>query len=101
MGNICVPADEASKIDKEINDMLRKERKKLKEEIKLLLLGTHASFLRPISPNYGRPWSLLKTCGIVLIHAHVHPEFHIQIVWRKTDRLWSSMRAYRTELLAH
>jgi len=39
MGNICVPADEASKIDKEINDMLRKERKKLKEEVKLLLLG--------------------------------------------------------------
>jgi hypothetical protein len=37
--------DEAAKRDKEINDMLRKERKRLQEEIKLLLLGTHLSHL--------------------------------------------------------
>ena len=100
MGNICVPADEASKIDKEINDMLRKERKKLKEEIKLLLLGTHASFLRPISQNPGRTLYPFKAPYIVLIRAHARPEFHIYIAWLKMVRYWSSVRMYRHVALA-
>ena len=40
--------DEAAKRDKEINDMLRKERKRFQEEIKLLLLGTHIHASLPL-----------------------------------------------------
>ncbi len=39
MGNACGSMDEAARRDKEINDMLRKERRRLREETKILLLG--------------------------------------------------------------
>lgn len=50
MGNACKPQDEAAKIDKEINEMLRKDKKKYDEEIKLLLLG--ASLIAPFGFLY-------------------------------------------------
>ena len=64
MGAACTKLDEAGKIDKEINDLIRRDRRRLQEEVRLLLLGMFSN-ANPILIHLLRQFSTLSSLIVV------------------------------------